>query len=205
VLPAIFFFRLRAGVCALPGIGWWKLKHKGLCFMTFSETMISFIGVAVLVALLWLAWRSTIGRLGKVSRKQLRALKSASLDRKQIMRRGEHQLYGQLQTLLAAYDRGYQVFPQVSMGELIACDTDEGFLAINSKRVDFAITDAKGYPVILVEYQGEGHDLDGTAKGRDTVKREAATRAGIGFLEVFPDYDVDGLKADIQMLLEETS
>jgi len=173
--------------------------------MTFSATMISFIAFAIAVALLWLAWRMMKGRMGAASRKQLRALKRARLERKRIMRQGEYQLYGDLQTVLRALGGGYQVFPQVSMGELIASDTDDGFLAFNSKRVDFAVTDAKGYPVILVEYQGTGHDLDGTAKGRDTVKREAATRAGIGFLEVFPDYDTDALKVDIQMLLEETA
>ncbi len=172
--------------------------------MTFSATIISFIAFAIAVALLWLGWRMIKGRFGSVSRRQLRALKRTKLDRKQIMRHGEYKLYGQLQLILREHDGGHQVFPQVSMGELIASDTDEGFLAFNSKRVDFAVTDAKGYPVILVEYQGTGHDLDGAAEGRDTVKREAATRAGIGFLEVFPDYDTESLRADIQMLLAET-
>jgi hypothetical protein len=65
-------------------------------------------------------------------------------------------------------------------------DSDRAYRCINSKRADFVIIDAKGYAVVVVEYQGYGH-YQGTAAQRDAVKREV-WRSG-ALIEVIPDFN----------------
>jgi hypothetical protein len=58
------------------------------------------------------------------------------------------------------------------------------FRSINSKRVDILI-DQGGWPIIAVEFQGEAH-YQGNAAIRDAVKKEALSKAGVAYVEVFP-------------------
>jgi len=60
---------------------------------------------------------------------------------------------------------------------------ESAFRSINSKRVDILIVDQGGWPVAAVEYQGDGH-YQGTAAGRDAVKKEALRKAGIRYVEI---------------------
>ena len=69
------------------------------------------------------------------------------------------------------------------MGEFLESIDKEAYFAINSKRVDFLIVDKKGYAVIVIEYQGQGHYQDNAAK-RDAVKREACRKAGVIFFRI---------------------
>jgi hypothetical protein len=46
------------------------------------------------------------------------------------------------------------------------------------------IADRDGHPIVVLEYQGSGHDLDGTAMRRDEIKRIALERAGVRFIEI---------------------
>jgi hypothetical protein len=77
----------------------------------------------------------------------------------------------------------FYVFPQVSLGQIIGTEgardweADQAHRAINSKRCDLLIADRNGNPIAVLEYQGAGHDIGGTAKRRDEIKRIALERA----------------------------
>lgn len=80
---------------------------------------------------------------------------------------------------------------EVSMGGFIktpyAPDDPRQKRAFNSysgKRVDFLLIDRFGNPVLVVEYNGSGHDLSGDADARMAVKRLALQKAGIPLLEI---------------------
>lgn len=80
---------------------------------------------------------------------------------------------------------------EVSMGGFIktpyAPDDSRHKRAFNSysgKRVDFLLIDRFGNPVLVVEYNGSGHDLSGDADARMAVKRLALQKAGIPLLEI---------------------
>lgn len=76
---------------------------------------------------------------------------------------------------------------EVAMGAFIKTDgeaNDEAFHSYNSKRVDFLLIDASGYPALVIEYNGSGHGLSTDADARMAVKRLALQRAGIPLLEI---------------------
>jgi hypothetical protein len=45
-------------------------------------------------------------------------------------------------------------------------------------------TDRYGNPVAVLEYQGAGHDIGGTATRRDQIKQVALKRAGVRYVEI---------------------
>lgn len=80
---------------------------------------------------------------------------------------------------------------EVSMGGFIktpyAPDDPRQKRAFNSysgKRVDFLLIDRFGNPVLVVEYNGSGHNLSGDADARMAVKHLALQKAGIPLLEI---------------------
>lgn len=116
--------------------------------------------------------------------------------RKPLMNYSEFQLFKALNQLLTHSNyQEFRLFSQVSMGEFIEAEERSAHFAINNKRVDFLIIDKKGYPVIVIEYQGEGHYQENAAK-RDAVKREACRKAGVLFIELFPHYG----KSELQLI-----
>ena len=114
--------------------------------------------------------------------------------RRRVMNRGEYDLFrAALGVTGQAMPNGpfpFYVFPQVSLGQIIGTeragepDADEAHRAINSKRCDLLIADRNGNPIAVLEYQGSGHDLGGTAKRRDEIKRVALQRAGVRYVEI---------------------
>jgi hypothetical protein len=96
------------------------------------------------------------------------------------------------------------VFPQVSLGEILGTEgtypeSDDAYWAISSKRCDILIADRRGNPIAALEYQGSGHDLGGTAKQRDKIKKIALERAGVQFIEIKINTD------EIQGIISELS
>lgn len=96
---------------------------------------------------------------------------------------------------------------QVSLGELITTNDDdydgEAYRAINSKRVDFAVVNNFGEPVLIVEYFGEGHfgnDPDASKK-RDYLKRIVAHKAGIKVLTLLPEDIQDSRRFQTKQVL----
>jgi Protein of unknown function (DUF2726) len=118
---------------------------------------------------------------------QLRVLDQANLQPKQILNLQETQVFyaaRRVEKKVPCF-----VFAQVSMGEIIRTKDDESgsaaFAAVNSKRIDILICNKKGFPILAIEHQGNGHYI-GNAEERDAVKRLALERAGIALLETTP-------------------
>jgi len=117
---------------------------------------------------------------------------AARFRRKPVMNRGEYKVFRAAKDALDRSGRKrWHVFPQVSLGEIMAADGypewigDRAHQSINSKRCDVLIANSEGLPVAMIEYQGGGR-YQGDAGLRDEVKRIAARRAGIRFVEI-PD------------------
>lgn len=119
--------------------------------------------------------------------RQLNAVRGSEFHRCRLMNKSEYGVFCKLEKLLSVSHRGYRVFAQVSLGEILGTDDKQAYLAINSKRADFVIIDWAGQPAAVVEYQGPGHYKD-EAILRDAVKREACNSAGIAFIELFDGY-----------------
>jgi hypothetical protein len=111
-----------------------------------------------------------------------------------VMGRGEFELFrAALGVTRQPYPTGefpFYVFPQVSLGQIIRAAAssdwqgDQAHRAINSKRCDLLIADRHGNPVAVLEYQGSGHNIGGTAERRDRIKRIALERAGVRYVEI---------------------
>ena len=111
-----------------------------------------------------------------------------------VMGRGEYSLFrAALNVTRQSLPSGsypYYVFPQVSLGQIIRThaplnwQSEQAHRAINSKRCDLLIADRGGNPIAVLEYQGAGHNIGGTAAQRDAIKRIAVERAGIRYVEI---------------------
>jgi hypothetical protein len=108
---------------------------------------------------------------------------AASFGKRPLLNWPEYQAFKIIEGDIAAARRGYRVFVQTSLGEILRSPDDNAFHSINSKRVDILIVDQGGWPVAAIEYQGGGH-YQGTAAARDAVKKEALRKAGIRYVEI---------------------
>lgn len=129
-----------------------------------------------------------------VAERQLVTVRSNEFYKRPLMNKSEYGVFCRLEKLLSASHRGYRVFSQVSLGEILGSDDKQAYLAINSKRADFVIIDWSGQPIAVVEYHGSGHFKD-DAIVRDAVKREACSNAGIAFIELSSSYTDADIRA----------
>ena len=128
--------------------------------------------------------------------RQLEAVirQQVSFYRRRVMNRGEYDLFRAAMGVTGQQLPGgafpFYVFPQVSLGQIIGTqdpgkpESEAAYRAINSKRCDLLLADRSGNPVAVLEFQGSGHDIGGTAKRRDEIKRIALERAGVRFIEI---------------------
>jgi hypothetical protein len=136
------------------------------------------------------------GRQNSISRSenQINAIcdPDVSFYPKPVMNRGEYQVY--VAAKLALKDLGrleWHIFPQVSLGEVIKTSShyewkgNRAHQSINSKRCDLLITDGRGKPRTVIEFQGSGH-YQSNAVERDLVKKIAVERAEMNYVEI-PD------------------
>jgi hypothetical protein len=114
---------------------------------------------------------------------QLHAVMAGSFKRRRLLNQSEYQVFKIIEADIAAARRGYRVFAQTNLGEVLTSSDENAFHSINSKRVDILIVDQGGWPVAAVEYQGDGH-YQGTAAARDAIKKEALRKAGIRYVEI---------------------
>jgi hypothetical protein len=114
---------------------------------------------------------------------QLDVVMGAAFTKRRVLSPSEYRAFKVIEDEIAAARQGYRVFGQTSLGEVLASDNPEAFRAINSKRVDILIVDRGGWPLMAVEYQGEGH-YQSKAAARDAIKKEALRRAGVRYVEV---------------------
>lgn len=119
-------------------------------------------------------------------KQQMKAVAEASFQKQKLMNGSEFQVFRALEQDMALKQRGYRIFAQASLGEVISSASEGAYRAINSKRVDVLIVDKGGYPVLAIEYQGHGHN-GATSAQRDAIKKQALGKAGVGYLEIFPD------------------
>ncbi len=122
---------------------------------------------------------------------QLACVMGADFSARPLLNQTETTLFKALDTAVIARNPGWQVMAQVSLGEFLASPDKDAYLAINSKRVDFALMNPDARVVHTIEYQGSGHH-QGTAAARDAVKKEALRKAGIGYHEVVAGHTTAG-------------
>lgn len=118
-----------------------------------------------------------------VSTEQLRTVMSADFKARPLLNKPEGAVFKALDAAVIARNPGWQVMAQVSLGEFLASHNKAAFLAVNSKRVDFALMDENCCVQHALEYQGKGHHQS-SAAARDAVKKEALRKAGIGYHEI---------------------
>ena len=114
---------------------------------------------------------------------QLRRVMAADFTARPLLNRPEAQVFEALDKAVIARNPKWQVMAQVSLGEFLSSKDKAAYLAVNSKRVDFALMDDRCCVRHALEYQGTGHH-QGNAAARDAVKKEALRKAGIGYHEV---------------------
>jgi hypothetical protein len=154
-----------------------------------------------------------VGRAGRTPKDELdfAALQLAIVSRntftsRSLLNKSEAKVFEALDKAVVARNPDWQVMAQVSLGEFLASPDKEAYLAVNSKRVDFALMDADCRVVHAIEYQGSGHHTGQSAAARDAVKKEALRKAGIGYHEVVAGHTTPGeLRALVEKLVASAS
>lgn len=128
---------------------------------------------------------------------QLHAVMAGSFKKQRVLSSSEYHVFKIIEDDMAAARRGYRVFAQTSLGEVLQSPNPDAFHSINSKRVDILVVDQDGWPMLAVEYQGGGH-YQGTAAARDAVKKEALRKAGVRYIEVFAADSDDQIRSRVR-------
>lgn len=133
---------------------------------------------------------------------QLKIVSKAHFTSRSLLNKSEAKVFDALDKAVIARNPGWQVMAQVSLGEFLASPDKDAFLAVNSKRVDFALMDENCCVVHALEYQGSGHHMGQSAAARDAVKKEALRKAGIGYHEIVAGHTTPGeLRALVEKLV----
>jgi hypothetical protein len=127
---------------------------------------------------------------------QLRAVMLATYAAKSVLSFSERKVLHAAESAVAELRLPWRVMAQVALGEVLESPCEEGFQAINAKRVDLLLIDERAWPIAAIEYQGQGH-YQGTAPARDAIKKEALRKAGIGFIEITFDHGPDDVRREI--------
>jgi len=114
---------------------------------------------------------------------QFHAVMAASFQKQRLLSLREYRAFKTIEELVISGGRGCRVFAQANLGEILRSPDPNAYRSINSKRVDILVVDRGGWPVLAVEYQGNGH-YQGVAAARDAIKKEALRKAGVGYVEV---------------------
>jgi hypothetical protein len=160
---------------------------------TGVEIFLLFVALLLMVVGLWLSRRSRGRRYGFSHRRdfdsrdagqQLNTVMGASFQKQRLLSAAEYRAFKIIEQDVAMEQKGFRVFAQTCLGEVLKSPDGDAYRSINSKRVDMLIVDPGGWPVLAVEYQGSGHYI-GTAAARDAVKKEALRKAGVRYAEIF--------------------
>lgn len=134
---------------------------------------------------------------------QLAFVSAVEFERQPLLNKGEYRVLVVLENVVRDLRAGYRVMAQTNLGEVLrpkrgenAQKADLAFRSINSKRSDFIVVDRRGFAVLAVEYQGEGH-YQGSAARRDEVKRTVFRSAGVALIEVPAQFDSGGLAREV--------
>jgi hypothetical protein len=113
---------------------------------------------------------------------QLHAVMESSFEKRRLLSPSEYRVFAIVEQEIAVRNAGYRVFAQTNLGEILSSKNEDAYKSINSKRVDILVVDRGGWPLLAIEYHGDGH-YQGTAAARDAVKKEALRKAGVRYLE----------------------
>lgn len=141
---------------------------------------------------------------------QYRAALACSYERVPLLNGSEMRLLPAFEAVVRNHGQGARLVLQVPLGEVLRPvavsgrpeAAKAGFHAINAKRVDFAVVDARGLLLAAVEYQGSGHAL-ADPWFRDGVKRAALARAGVALVEVAADEPPEAAAARLAAVLRQ--
>lgn len=100
-----------------------------------------------------------------------------------LLNNEEERCFNAIKNMLVSGNFQHQVFPQVSMGEVVKSSNFDGFSVTNSKRFDFVIFDKNYMPIVAIEYNGIGH-YKNNWRERDQVKEIACVKSGILFFQI---------------------
>jgi hypothetical protein len=128
---------------------------------------------------------------------QLMAVMAAPFEKRRVLTPAEYRVFKIIEDDLAATKKGYRVFGQTSLGQVLQSTCPNAHSSINSKRADILVIDPFGWPVLAVEYQGSGH-YQGTAAARDAIKKEALRKAGVGYVEVGESDSDDQIRSRVR-------
>jgi len=132
--------------------------------------------------------------------RQLQAVSRSPFNKRKLLSRSEFRIFRIIEKEVAGARKGYRVFAQACLGEILSSPDEDAFHSINSKRVDILIVDQGGWPVAAIEYQGDGH-YQGTAVQRDAIKKEALRKAGVRYIEVGPGESDDAIRTHVHLQL----
>lgn len=167
-----------------------------------EQPLLIFLGIVVVVVFLLKEWGrakpkkrrgqwkgkspdwSRISSMADFAADQLKAVSRANFTSRALLNKAEAKVFKALDEAVISRNFGWQVMAQVSLGEFLASPDKDAYLAVNSKRVDFALMDENACVVHAIEYQGSGHHTGSSAAARDAVKKEALRKAGIGYHEI---------------------
>ena len=162
-------------------------------------------GLAQLIALIVLGViaLAIIARLGVLGdktradkiahgRRQRAAVDKTAYLARALFNASERKTFAMLREAIRMKKAPLFVMAQTSMGAMLRTlsqnvDDREGFDAINSKRVDFALVDESGQVRLVIEFDGPSHGARDAAI-RDEIKSEALRKAGIKLLRI--DYQL---------------
>jgi Protein of unknown function (DUF2726) len=131
---------------------------------------------------------------------QLNAVMAASFQKRRVLSGSEYRVFKIIEDEMATWGKGHRVFAQTCLGEVLQSSEESAFRSINSKRADILVVDRGGWPILAVEYQGEGH-YQNMAAARDVVKKEALRKAGVRHLEVHPTDSDDEIRSRVRAQL----
>ena len=104
---------------------------------------------------------------------------AVSWQRKRVLNHNEGLVHACACAVVKQINPGWQVWPQVSLGEVLRTEGwskagRQAFRWINSKRADFLVADAAGWPMAVIEYQGTGHPPRQLCRARHGETHRAA-------------------------------
>lgn len=156
--------------------------------LSIISLFLMLFSVVLLISLYKLPAKKKASHL-KVSTSNLQLLSvlECNFQKQLLLNKSEAVLHKLLNRFIAEKELPLFLFSQVSLGEILKSNDRTAFFAINSKRVDFLITDYSYSPLAVIEYQGSGH-YKGNAKVRDEIKRTACEKASVVYLELKSDF-----------------
>lgn len=165
-----------------------KRREEALVELIFLPITLPLFFIKLIYKILKFLFVSPEKRAGGFDNSRyLKKARSFEYHKKPLLNKSEFKVFAIIEKHIKSKYPNYRVMAQVNMGEIIRTEASNyAQSGINSKRIDIMIINGAGYPCVAVEYQGSGH-YQGDARIRDEIKKIACEKAGINFIEIFPN------------------